>query len=1013
MYSCCNINIGENCVLIRELVEKYERDREYYLSDRYNETLLRSDFLDVFFELLGWDIKNTSGKSTFEREVILEEGLHTGNSSKKPDYTFRLFNDRKFFLEAKKPHVKIESVDEPAFQVRRYGFTAKLKISVLSNFEYLIIYDCSAPVKEQDNHNTYCVKKYHYTEYEEKFEEIKSILGKEAVYNGTFDKHWESIKNQIQTYSVDNLFLDQINKWRTLLGQALFEIKDNIDETQLNDVIQAYINSIVFLRVCEDRNIEQYQSLLNIKDSNENSNKLIEKLQNADNYYNSGIFELPYINEFLSKKSNIFWQIISDLYYPNSSYSFSVLSSEILGNIYEIMLQDKLYIKNGVVELGRKPENIDRDIVTTPSFIIREIINKTIKPYIENNGNDVFKIKIADIACGSGAFLLESFQYLNDYLIDYYKIHDTSKLLSTGVGTYKLKYEIKKDLLTKCFYGVDKDYNAVKTTEFGLLLKLLEDENTESLPQRQVLPKLNKNIFWGNSLISNDMVNNNDIACSINAFDYGTKKFDIIIGNPPYMKTEDIKTFTPLEKSIYEYAYRSAYKQYDKYFLFIERSLQLLNKNGIVGYILPNKFMKVGAGLELRKLLKENKNINEILSFGANQVFKDKTTYTNILVLTEQQNQQIQYSEVNNLNDWLLRHYNVEEYSNQIDFSNLLDDVWVMYPKYLDTIYNKIIQNTTCLKDFVGSNNILNGIQTSRNDYFVFKPKRVDEKYYYFDKNEEEFKIEKEIVRPYYETPNAESDDSLSTYKRFVPNSFVIYPYKLDNEQIKFIEMDELKAKYPYCYEYFTTNKEKFIYSAKGGKRDIKPAVTTENEWYRYGRQQALKIGDIKKKIIVGVLSQGDKYAIDKCQTLISSGGTAGYCMIVLPENSQYSIYFLQVILNSKCLEWLASLNGEIFRGGYIARGTKVLEKLPIKIIDFTNKHEKLLHDNISLYQEKLIEINEKMILNKENHRQYEVHENEFKRTKQMLDNALLSLYGMTQEEYNKIPNIKDFYAVN
>lgn len=998
---------------IKDLVEKYKKERDTYLSERYNESQLRADFLDEFFELLGWDIKNTSGKSTFEREVILEEGLQTGKTSKKPDYTFRLYNERKFFLEAKKPHVKIENIDEPAFQVRRYGFTAKLKISVLSNFEYLIIYDCSAPVAKGETHNSYRIKKYHFTEYEEKFNEIKNLLGKDAVYNGNFDKYWESIENQIQTYSIDNLFLEQINKWRTLLGQALFEIKNDIDETDLNDVVQLYLNSIVFLRVCEDRNIEQYNSLINIKNASENSIKLLEKLKKADEYYNSGIFELPYIDEFLSKKSNIFWQIISDLYYPNSSYSFSVLSSEILGNIYEIMLQDKLYIRHGNIILDRKLENVDRDVVTTPNYIIREIINRTIKPYIENSKRNIFDIKIADIACGSGAFLLESFQYLNDYLIDYYKEHDASKLLHTGLGTYKLKFNIKKNLLLNCFYGVDKDYNAVKTTEFGLLLKLLEDENIETLPSRQVLPKLNKNIFWGNALISNDLTENSETASAVNAFDYEDHKFDIIIGNPPYMKTEDIKTLTPLEKPIYERNYKSAYKQYDKYFLFIERSLQLVNKNGIIGYILPNKFMKVGSALKLRKLLKDNQYIREIISFGANQVFKDKTTYTNILILTEQSNEQIEYSEVNKLSDWLIRNYDYDKYSNKIVSKNLFDNGWIMYPKYLESIYNKICHNTICLKEFVGSNNILNGIQTSRNDYYVFKTKKKDKRYYYFDKNGEEYKIEKEVVRPYYETPNAESDDSLSTYKRFEPNSFVIYPYKLNGDKVQFIEIKELQEHYPECYNYFIKNKENFIYSAKGRKRDIKPAVTTENEWYRYGRQQALKIGDIKKKIVVGVLSQGDKYAIDEFQTLISSGGTAGYCMIVLPENLQYSIYYLQAILNSKCLEWLASLNGEIFRGGYIARGTKVLEKLPIKTIDFQNEQEKLLHDKITSYQEKLISINQNILLNKDNHRQCIIYENDFKRTKQLLDNELLSLYGMTKEEFNLIPDIKDFYAAN
>lgn len=138
---------------IHGLVQKYKSDRDFYLTDRYNETQLRSDFLDTLFELLGWDIKNKAGRPTNEREVILEEPLKAGanENTKKPDYTFHLFAERKFFLEAKKPHVNIHEVDAPARQARRYGFTANLKISVLSNFEYLMIYDTSVKVEENDN----------------------------------------------------------------------------------------------------------------------------------------------------------------------------------------------------------------------------------------------------------------------------------------------------------------------------------------------------------------------------------------------------------------------------------------------------------------------------------------------------------------------------------------------------------------------------------------------------------------------------------------------------------------------------------------------------------------------------------------------------------------------------------------------------------------------------------------------------------------------------------------------
>ena len=151
---------------VADLVSRFRQDFDYYKSERYNETLLRSDFLDPLFELLGWDIKNVQGKSTNEREVLLEEPLKANahTNTKKPDYTFRLFSERKFFLEAKKPHVKIDVEDSPARQVRRYGYTAGLNISVLSNFEYLYIYDTTIPVSGDDSRKKGLVKSYHNTE---------------------------------------------------------------------------------------------------------------------------------------------------------------------------------------------------------------------------------------------------------------------------------------------------------------------------------------------------------------------------------------------------------------------------------------------------------------------------------------------------------------------------------------------------------------------------------------------------------------------------------------------------------------------------------------------------------------------------------------------------------------------------------------------------------------------------------------------------------------------------------
>ena len=348
---------------IHKLVERYEADRKHYLTDRYNETQVRSDFLDPLFELLGWDIKNRAGKPTNEREVILEEPLKAGadENTKKPDYTFRLFAERKFFLEAKKPHVNILEVDAPARQARRYGYTANLKISVLSNFEYLMIYDASVKVEENDNNQKALIKKYHYKEYEENFEEIKRLLGKESVYSGQFDEEWKDIEVRLKQWSVDKQFLKQINEWRLLLGKEIIAADPSIDMNLLGDEVQSYINKILFLRVCEDRNIETYKELLVIADAGQ-FNALLEIFRKADSKYNSGLFDQALSEQVVCNASSAFWTIIRQLYFPESPYSFSVFSSDILGHIYEIFIAEKLAMVDGELQIVKKPENEDRDV---------------------------------------------------------------------------------------------------------------------------------------------------------------------------------------------------------------------------------------------------------------------------------------------------------------------------------------------------------------------------------------------------------------------------------------------------------------------------------------------------------------------------------------------------------------------------------------------------------------------------------------------------------------------------
>ena len=997
---------------IQTLVEKYKSNRDFYRTSNFNETQVRNEFLDPLFEALGWDIRNMSGKKTNEREVLLEESLkaNAATHSKKPDYTFRLFGERKFFLEAKKPCVDISIDDNPAKQVRRYGYTANLRISVLSNFEDLYIYDTSYKVEDGDTLTKARIKAYHYTDYENAVEELLELIGKESVYTGHFEEVWNNVELNVIHQSVDSMFLEQINQWRLMLGQQILSYVPDIDIDYLGDIVQSYINKILFLRVCEDRNIETYQRLLTIADHNSHE-ELVAKFRDADNKYNSGLFEELISEEVIGNISSSFWTIIRQLYFPESPYSFTVLSSDILGRIYEIFIAEKLAVVDGVLKIVKKPENTERDIVTTPNFVVREILRQTVVEIIQGKtANEVNNLKCADIACGSGAFLLELYQLLYDSLVDYYLENDRSKLLQTSIDTYKLPYEMKRNLLLSCVYGVDKDFNAVEACKFGLLLKLLEGEDVNSLFSfHPILPDLSNNIFYGNSLLSTSDVPKDD-ALEVNPFDFNDKVFDLIVGNPPYMKTEDIKAFTPKEKSLYEKSnkYRSAYKQYDKYFLFIERALSLLKPDGYLGYIVPSKFMKVGAARELRDLIAKNAYLKTITSFGAHQVFTDKSTYTCIIVLEKKKHENFKYSEVNDFIGWKVR--NNDAYKFCLRSSSTINaNTWVLCTDEQLPLLNAVTANAKPLGEIVGEGYIFNGIQTSANRVYVFVPiseTRTTYTFKAFDGNE--YEVEKAVTKPYFKT--AQGAAAMSTCRTFKPNARVFFPYKKDNDgHLQLIPLATIQRRYPLFYTFLMAAKPELSKRS----RDIQPKPTTADEWYRYGRHQSLEACEVEEKMIVGVLAQADKYAIDNNGTLVSSGGTAGYCIVSIPSGCEYSIYYIQAILGSIQGEWLASLYGEIFRGGYIARGTKVLNQIPIREIDFTNPNERKIHDDIVVRQKRLIRLGDRLSKASKNQRNLIPLQRQFDLLKQEQQNAINMLYGMKNDEVALIPKIKELYATD
>ena len=315
---------------IQKLVERFQLHREDYLTGNYNETQLRREFLDPMFKVLGWDIDNEQGFAEAYKDVVHEDAVRVGDKLKAPDYGFRIGGTRKYFLEAKKPAEHIEDDPDHAYQLRRYGWSAKLPLSILSSFEEFAVYDCRVKPLKTDKASKARVMFLHCEDYLDRWDEIAAIFARDAILKGSFDRFADSTKSKRGTSEVDSEFLNEIENWRLSMARNLALRNADIDQRGLNFAVQRIIDRIVFLRIAEDRGIEDYGQLKKLLTGTKVYRRLAEQFHAADDRYNSGLFhftpekgrnEPP--DEFtLSLKidDDTLKDIVRKLYYPDSPY---------------------------------------------------------------------------------------------------------------------------------------------------------------------------------------------------------------------------------------------------------------------------------------------------------------------------------------------------------------------------------------------------------------------------------------------------------------------------------------------------------------------------------------------------------------------------------------------------------------------------------------------------------------------------------------------------------------------
>ncbi|MEO6183490.1 MAG: N-6 DNA methylase, partial [Verrucomicrobiota bacterium] len=488
-------------------------------------------------------------------------------------------------------------------------------------------------------------------------------------------------------------------------------------------------------------------------------------------------------------------------------------------------------------------------------------------------------------------------------------------------GDVHLTVSLKREILTNNIYGVDLDAAAVEVTQLSLYLKMLENENRNTLARERelfaeeiaLLPPLQDNIKNGNSLIASDFSMMAEDLIRVRAFDWPVQfaaimksdGFDVVIGNPPYIRIQGF----PADQIVYfSNTYRAATGNYDIYVNFIERGLNLLSKTGRLGMILPNKFFRTDYGLGLRTSLSEQHAVAEIVDFGAEQVF-DATTYTCLLFLSRKENPAFKFA-VSKADEKVLKGLGFGERPG----SSLTGDAWTFANETQSRLLEKLKSKSVRLLDLPAD--MSRGSSSGDDEVFVVEANGHG--------------LEKDILR----TPLFASD--FGRY-HFSPQEKwqIIFPYVAEDNGFRLMKSSELQKKFPKAFTRLLEN--------VGSLKDRKQF----KEWFGYSAPRNLQLHD-RAQIAVPLLADGGLFAlIPKSSRGSVCPMASGGFTITLGAECVFKPEFVLGILNSKLSFWFLRQISNVFRGGWITCTKQYFGELPIICLDFKKPADKARHDKL------------------------------------------------------------------
>ena len=989
-----NHSFDEAYQTVKKLVQDFKDGSARYMRADYKEQAVRVDFIDPFFEALGWDVNHKEQRDPFKREVEAERSEKEG----RVDYSFHLapnFKTPVFFVEAKKPSVEIKN-ELHYKQTIGYSWNAGLPISILTDFQQFHILDCRNKVKAGDGSwLTGDHKEYLFTDFldKDKFAEVYYLFSHEGVADGNIEKYVEKLrkpkgKAEQKTLfkggyrSVDEDFLAYIDELREELAKALKKNNEELNSEELTEATQRIIDRLVFIRFLEDKGIldSYYVSEFGAKGSAWQD--FTSTCLTLNTEYNGVVFKKHTIDEkhFAGPDDKMFRDICRDICHLNSAYNFNYIPIHILGSIYEQFLGKVVHATDKRVKIEEKPEvRKAGGVYYTPKYIVEYIVENTIGKLIKDKApKEIAKLRFADIACGSGSFLISVYEHLLDYHTIYYNKPDNIVAAQKDgcrrdeEAVWQLSIEQKQDILRNNIYGVDIDAQAVEVSQLSLYLKMLENENVVTVAKHlakkgrlfgadKILPDLSNNIKCGNSLIGSDIQTGqlfaDDELKKLNPFDYevefpeifktktvkkvqqdrydmnihtkgniveeplmiyGSKErvggFDAIVGNPPYLSTKRGFAEGAVERTYLQSRFTNATNQFDAYTLFIENIIRYVGSKGVWGYIIPKPFLSNESMVEARNMLLENGEIKTIADFG--MPFKDASVEA--VVIVQDLNEKVSKTSKMSIDFYEGKELCRKNKIRQVLFKTTPNQIFTInLTEKIYSVLQNISSNTITLKSIVKE--FTRGIEAGKKDKSVSTEITANSK---------------ELLR---------GED----VSRYTINYCDWY--------VKPSKQDVVKFKKPELYE----AKEKILIRRVGS--DLQATLDTSSYW--------------------------------NLNTIYN-----------LHVNQDYAFSYVLGLINSRLISfWFKNtfvFDDKLFPYARISQ----LEQIPIPNLNLTNKSEKAKHDQIVLLVDQMLD-GKKKLSEAKTERDKEFYSRKCTALDKQIDDAVFDLYGLTEEEREMVLN--------